>query len=250
VVKELGTETKVIAPDLPGFGRTSVLPGDPSIDRFARYIVEMLDREKIPQAVVAGMSMGGYVALAFAELYTERLAGLGLIATQAVADTEEARQARRAMIERVRKEGPGVAAMAAVPKLFADANAQKTELIKYPTEGAANAGADGIAWALEAMARRPDRTFLLREIDCPATVLHGSEDKFIPAARAAAMAQQISNCNFQEIPGAGHALPVEAPKEVATALLDLLKRAEPFQPQAHAKNRPPVTFAPSETGRL
>src|SRR2546426_7819016 len=102
VVALLPKSLQVLAPDLPGFGAARVSDADPSLDVMARSVAQLLDETKVGLAAVAGMSMGGYVALAFAEQYPAKLAGLGLISTQAGADAEEARAARRAMIERVR----------------------------------------------------------------------------------------------------------------------------------------------------
>src|SRR5437016_5746353 len=116
VVEELKDETKILAPDLPGFGGTTVLETEPSIDALADEIATLLDENEIERAVVAGMSMGGYIALSFAEHHSERLAGLGLIATQATADSDEMRQGRRQMVEKVRASGTRVAAEAALGK--------------------------------------------------------------------------------------------------------------------------------------
>ena len=249
VRKELAGKVKVIAPDLPGFGGTKVLKSEPSMDHYADFIAELLDKENITAAVVAGMSMGGYVALSFAENYPDRLAGLALVATQAAADTDEARKARAAMIEKVNKDGPGVAADAITPKLFAEKNLPDEELEKVPQEGAAMAGVEGISWALKAMAARPDRAFVLKNLECPALILHGAEDKIVPCERAQQMAHETNGGEFFEIKGSGHALPLEAPKVVAEKLLALVNRAEAFQPHKHL-NRPPVTFAPTDKGRL
>src|SRR4051812_37554591 len=89
---------EVIAPDLRGFGQTALGEAEPSIDVMADDIAHLLDHRKFGRAIVAGFSMGGYVALAFAERYPSRLSGLGLINSQALADTEEARAGRRAII--------------------------------------------------------------------------------------------------------------------------------------------------------
>lgn len=225
VVPLLGDEAQVLTPDLRGFGGRSLGTDAPSLGRMADDLKELLDQQTIRRAVVAGMSMGGYVALAFAEHYPERLAGLGLISTQAAADTEEAKAGRRAMIEKVRREGPDVAAQAVVPKLFASRNSTKPELVRFPTVGAERAGAEGIAWALEAMAQRPDRTAIVRELRVPVLVVHGAEDKIIPAARARELAGLTSDGRYVEIEGAGHATPLEGPVKLAEALLDLAHRS-------------------------
>jgi pimeloyl-ACP methyl ester carboxylesterase len=225
VISMLGDKVHVIAPDLRGFGGPQAGDAEPSIDLLADDIARALDDENIPRAVVAGMSMGGYVALSFAEHCKARLSGLGLINTQVLADTEEARTARRAMIQTVQEEGPEVAAKSAIQKLFAPANSQQPELLRFPLEAAKKAGVEGISWALEAMARRPDRSDLLRSLQVPVLVVHGEEDRFIPSERARSMAALNPQASYLEIPNAGHCTPLEAPQPVATALLELVERS-------------------------
>src|SRR5687768_1110283 len=89
-IASLGSKAKVIAPDLPGFGRVSVLrDAKPSMEAYADYLAKQVQDYKFERVAVAGMSMGGYVALAFAEKYPQRLACLGMISTQAAADSAE-----------------------------------------------------------------------------------------------------------------------------------------------------------------
>jgi 3-oxoadipate enol-lactonase len=216
---------EIIAPDLPGFGGPSITGRAPSLEFMADHIAALLEQRQIERAVIAGMSMGGYVTLAFAEIYGSKVAGLGLISSQAAADTDEARAGRRSMIEKIRREGPSAAAAAAIPKLFAPANSSRAEFTQFPISAAQRAGTEGLAWALEAMARRPDRTALLESLRIPALVLHGSEDQFIPAQCARALAERLPNARYVEIPGAGHATPLEAPQAVAQAVIDLVDRS-------------------------
>src|SRR4029434_2037975 len=142
-------------------------PAEPSLELIADDVARQLPGE----AVIAGFAMGGYVALARAEKHPELVAGLALINSQAAADTEEARQGRRAMIEKVRKEGTRAATDVASPKLSAN---PREELSRYALKGAERAGVAGITWALEAMARRPDRTQVLRRLGKPMLILHST----------------------------------------------------------------------------
>jgi pimeloyl-ACP methyl ester carboxylesterase len=249
VLKELG-ETTVIAPDLPGFGDDPVENAEPSIDVFADDIANLLDLHNATTAVVAGMSMGGYVALAFAEKYPERLAGLGLISTHAAADTEEVRQNRRNTIAQLNQQGASAAAEALIPKLFSPANQGNSRLTPYAREGAAKAGVSGLSWALEAMARRPDRSAVAATLRIPALVLHGAQDTLIPPERARRLAGQMPDSRYVELHDAGHASPLECPKEVAEALKDLVQRASrTVRAQPLPKpDRPAITIGPTEKG--
>jgi pimeloyl-ACP methyl ester carboxylesterase len=225
VARLLTPKIEVLTPDLPGFGGRPALPGEPGLERMADDMAALLDQRQIERVVMAGMSMGGYVALAFADRYAPRLAGLALVSSQAAADTEPARNARREMIQKVQREGPGVAAQATIPKLFSPRHSQRPELVRYPQAGAEQAGIQGISWALEAMARRPDRTDLLKSLRVPVVVAHGVDDQLIPAERARELAGLIPNAQYVELPDSGHATPLEAPQPLASALAKLVERS-------------------------
>ncbi|MEO5802928.1 MAG: alpha/beta hydrolase [Verrucomicrobiota bacterium] len=251
VVLALENKTKVMTPDLPGFGDNPARNDEPSIDLMADDVAGLLQLHSVKRAVVAGMSMGGYVALSFAEKHKEYIAGLGLISTQAITDTPEIQQSRRNLIEKVQRDGTKPAVETLLPKMFSAANQNNSGLTRFPIDGAEKAGVEGICWALEAMARRPDRTGLLRTLKIPATVIHGTEDKIIPPERARQMSQMISNSKYVELPGVGHASPLEAPKAVADALLDLLRRSENFsasEPDKRFRDEPGIIIAPTERG--
>jgi pimeloyl-ACP methyl ester carboxylesterase len=250
VIDVLGDQVETLAPDLPGFGDTSVAQTDPSIDAYADFIVRLLDNHQIETAVFAGMSMGGYVVLSLAERHSERLGGMALVNTQTIADTDEGRKGRRDMIRRIREQGPGAAAQAALPKLFSPANADNPRLAQFARHGAEKAGVDGLSWALEAMARRPDRTAIAATVGVPALVLHGALDQFVPVERARSLAHRIPDAKYAEVADAGHASPLEAPHAVAEALRDLVKRAASYSPRETTSklSRPPITIAPGDHG--
>lgn len=252
VVAELEGKVQIITPDLPGFGDNPAENAEPSIDLMADDVAELFDLHHFKKAVIAGMSMGGYVALALAERHKNRVAGLGLISTQAMADTPEMQEGRRTLIAKVSVEGTKPAE-ALLPKLFSAAHQNNPEFERFAIEGAKNAGVEGITWALEAMARRPDRSALLRALKIPTLVFHGAEDKIIPVERARQLAETVAGAKYVEVPDVGHATPLESPRELAAALLSLLQDSEKFSHQLpdrdkHAQSLPGVTWAPSEKG--
>jgi pimeloyl-ACP methyl ester carboxylesterase len=222
----LDPSLRVLAPDLRGLGEQPIGDGEPSIDLMADDVAKLLDQQNIARTVVAGMSMGGYVALAFAQNHKERLAGLGLVSTQTIADTAEIRASRLALGQQVRREGPAAAVQAVLPKMFAPQNSEKPELVRFPLQAAERAGVSGIEWALKAMAHRPDRREFVKSLQVPVVVIHGAKDKLIPPKRAREMAGSIPNARFVQIAQAGHCTPLETPKEVAKALSRLV--AESF----------------------
>src|SRR5687768_10087170 len=221
-IAALGTKARVIAPDLPGFGRNPVLRNkSPGLEHYADFLVGELARTGYEKAVVVGMSMGGYVALAFAEKYPDKLCGLGLISSQTAADSPDTKKARAETVKKIRSNGVSVVNDTIVPKMFSDG--APADLRRYPIEGAEKAGVDGLCWALEAMARRPDRTAILKSTDVPVLIVHGVEDKIVPNAKARALAEECRKAIFLEVPRAGHATPLEAPDAVAGGLMRLLE---------------------------
>ena len=228
-IASLGSKAKVLAPDLPGFGKTPLLSDEtPSMEAYAEFLARQLDENKFENAAIAGMSMGGYVALAFAEKYPDRVAGLGLISSQAAADSEETRQARKEMIKNIKAKGTTAVTETIVPKMFSDAAGANPELTKYPQQGAENAGREGLVWAVQAMAARRDRINVLGELNCPVLIVHGTEDKIVPIAKVRTMAEVCHKPMFVEIEGAGHATPLEAPDQVANGLGRLVKAGRDF----------------------
>lgn len=234
VIASLGAGVRTIAPDLRGFGKSeTALEGEPAIEAYARDILRQLEESNIPRAVIAGMSMGGYVALALAEMAREKIAGLALVNSQCFADTEEARKGRRELVLKVREGSAAVAANAALPKMFAPARASNPDFQRFVIQGAEAAGVDGIAWALEAMARRPDRSHVLTDAMFPTLVLHSNDDQFIPVEKARKMAELNPQTHFVTVKNAGHAAAIEAPDAVADNLrkfLELCSKPSEKQP--------------------
>ena len=224
VRSRLPKDRPVMAPDLPGFGREPVSTGEPSLNLMGDFIEEMLRRHDVESAVVAGFSMGGYVALSLLEKYPARVARLALINSQPFADSDEVRAGRRTMIQRVRQEGAEAASKAALMKLFAPGKSADPVLSGYVRRGAEAAGVDGITWALEAMAARPDRTSVLRDVPTPLLILHSAQDQFIPVERIRDLARNHPAATYVEVPGSGHCTPLESPDAVAGALNQLLSQ--------------------------
>jgi pimeloyl-ACP methyl ester carboxylesterase len=233
VIAALGGGVRVIGPDLRGFGRADSPEGEPRIETMAEDVLGLLKRERVERAVVAGMSMGGYVALAMAELAPDKLAGLALVNSQVYADTDEQRAGRREMIKKVRSEGPVAAAQAINPKFFSANRKENPEYLRFAIEGAERAGVEGITWALEAMARRPDRSAVLAEPKLPILILHSADDRIIPLEKARQMAALNRALHFAVVKNAGHAAAIEAPDEVAAALRRFLEICS--EPASEAK---------------
>jgi len=208
-------DADVIAPDLRGFGESAVVDGAYSIEDMADDVIGLLDALKIEKAALVGHSMGGYIALAAARKYAGRIASLGLVATQALADAPERKAGRYATAEQVGAQGSVVVADAMAPKLSANPEhiARLRELIlRQPPAG--------VMGALSAMAERPDSTGILPTLGFPVVIVHGLADLLIPPDRSQEMKTSIPRATLLEIPNAGHMPMWDAPVEVGKALKD------------------------------
>lgn len=218
-IAALGARYRVIVPDLRGFGDSPHTPGSNGLSLYAMDLAALLDHLNIGQVVLAGHSMGGYIALAFARQSIGRLIGLALISTRPGADTPEAANGRRALAERVKKEGVQAVAETMAPKMIsAHSQAQYPALVEQVKAIMSSASVDGVVEALTAMANRDDSTMLLPTLKLPTLVLTGESDTLISPDESRKMAQVIPNARLSLIPHAGHLPSLEAPDAVNQAL--------------------------------
>ena len=216
----LSAHCHVIAPDLRGFGRSSLPgPAGTSMEQMADDLAILLDRLGIAVPVtLAGLSMGGYIAWQFWRRHRQRLAGLILCDTRAEADTEEVAANRLRVADEVLREGTGVLA-SMLERLFSSQSLASRQAIVAATEQVIrSAPPQGVAAALRAMAARPDVRAWLSEIDIPTLVLCGEDDEITPVADMRRMAESISGSRFLVIPGCGHMAPLEDPAAVNQAI--------------------------------
>lgn len=209
--------------DAPGFGGSAA--GEPGLEGFGLDVVAAIRQLGSDQAVVAGLSMGGYVAMALAERHAGLLAGLALLDTRSGADTEAARDNRLRVAEAVLAQDSVEPVLGMRTTLLgATSRATRPDLVEHLETWIGDQGPRGVAWAQRAMAARPDRTEVLGEVGCPALVVVGEEDELAPVDVARAMAEALA-CEVVVVPGAGHMTPIENPEPVAAALSALLQRA-------------------------
>lgn len=215
----------VLAVDLPGMGAAQgvALP-EPALEASADAVAAVLAEAGHRRAVVAGLSMGGYVALALAERHPDLVAGLGLLDTKATADTEDARANRLRVAAAVESTGTVDEVLPMATALLGEASRERPELVARLEALIGAQQPAGVAWSQRAMAARPDRTAVLADHRGPALVLVGEEDRPTPVAEARGMAEALG-VEAVVVPGAGHLTAVEAPHAVAAALDDLLRRA-------------------------
>lgn len=180
----------VIIPDLPGSGKSSYNPKLQSTEDFAEIIALILQQENIEQCFLLGHSMGGYIALAFAQKYPEHLLGLGLIHSTAYPDSKEKKENRKRSIELMEKYGGYYFLKSIIPNLFSEtfAAAHPTN-IDYLIEKGKAFETKALQQYYSIMMHRKDMTHVLRNISVPVLFIIGEQDNAIPLQD---MLQQIS----------------------------------------------------------
>jgi pimeloyl-ACP methyl ester carboxylesterase len=220
-VAALRGEGEVLAPSLPGFGGTGPVGDVLTMDAIADYLAEELDRAGAEQALVCGLSIGGYAAFSLWRRHQNRVAGLLLADTRAEADDEAGKERRRAVAEKARAEGSGPMAENPPPLLSERAEPALWERVKDVIR---RQPGDAIAAASLGMAERPDSRPILPTINVPTTIVVGSADALTPPAMSEAMAEAIPDAELIVLEGAGHLSNMEDPERFLSALRKLAAR--------------------------
>lgn len=212
-VEVLAGSARVIALDLPGFGG-SPRQRQPSIAGMAQAAAGLLDQLQVKEPViVAGLSMGGYVAFEFFRQFPQRVKALGLFSTRAAADSPQQREGRMKLAEALKAKGIDPLMGSTLPKLVGRTSAASRPAVVSQVEKLIRAASPGgVIDALRAMAERRDSQPLLSGIRCPALIIAGDEDALIPAQESRAMAQAIPGSILETIPQAGHLVSLEQPE--------------------------------------
>jgi 3-oxoadipate enol-lactonase len=214
---------RVIAPDLRGHGETAVAGEVASMEEMAEDVAALLDELNIARTVVGGLSMGGYVALAFYRKFRERVRALILADTRPQADTDDGRRARAETAQRALNEGMGAVVDAMLPKLLAPSTRERTpEVADRVRSMMLGTNPSGAAAALRGMAARRDQTELLSEINVPTLIVVGTEDALTPPSDSETMHANIEGSRLVKIEGAGHVSNVERPEDFNRALGEFL----------------------------
>jgi len=237
----LPDDREVLAIDLPGLGESAAgdevtrrlheagveMAAYPSLEAAADAVWLALRRRGVERAVVAGLSMGGYIAMALLERHPELVHGLALLDTRSEADGTETVANRLRIADVVMREA-GVDAVRPMGTalLGETSRATRRELAERLVGWIDDQRPEGIAWSQRAMAARPDRTTVLRSFAGPACVLVGDEDAVTPVETARALHEALAGSSFVVVPQAGHMTAVEQPAAVADALADLAARAD------------------------
>lgn len=221
--------SRVVCPDLPGAGETPLPTGEPSLDASADTVVALLDRLGVERAVLGGLSMGGYVAMAVARGHPQRLGGLLLVDTLATADPGPARDRRLRIAATLEEEGSTRVLLEEVlPTLTGETTRrERPEVQRRVRELVAAASPAGAAWSQRAMAARPESLSVLAGLDVPALVVVGDEDALTTVSDAQAMAEALPDASVVVLAGSGHLSALEVPELLTTAVRSWLGQRFP-----------------------
>lgn len=215
---DLWAKSRTIAPDLPGFGR-SQSSGPFTMESMADDLHALLGQIGALPCVLAGLSMGGYIALAYARKYPQDLTGLMLVDTKAEGDTAQQKENRQRMVDLVREKGSKAVAEQMLPKMLADETPKRRPAVAQALRSLMEAcPPKTIEHALLAMRDRPDQSPFLPSIPAPTLVIVGDKDAITPIEVAESMRKKIPNAQMAVITGAGHMSPMEQPAQVNQAM--------------------------------
>jgi 3-oxoadipate enol-lactonase len=210
---------RVVRVDARGFGSSKAGEGPLTMDQIADDARAVLDYQGAKDAIVCGVSMGGYAAFAFARRFPERLRALVLVDTKAAPDTDEARAGRAELAKKVLAEGAQAAADALLPKLLGPTtHREQPDLVKRVRAWIVGARPAAIANALHGLGARADSRPTLPLIQVPTLVVRGEEDGIITADDAEEMRDGIAGSRRATIPRAGHLPSLENPAAFDEAL--------------------------------
>jgi len=225
-IAPLSNHAQVLAPDLPGFGDSPISDTTYTVERYAEDCAAVLDALDILEPVtIGGLSMGGYIALAFARLFPERVRSLLLLSTRAGADMAEGKANRDKAIAGVKEHGASAVTETMYPKFLAPATyAERPAVATQANDLMLAASPEGIIAGLSAMRDRPDSTPLLTSLKFPTLIIHGQEDQLIPPSEAEIMAAGIKGSQLHLIANAGHLPNLEQPDEFNSLLSGFLNQ--------------------------
>jgi 3-oxoadipate enol-lactonase len=227
-IEALISKYRVITPDLRGLGETTTADEPATMEEMARDVVALLDELRVGRVTLCGLSMGGYVALAFYRRFPLRVRALVLADTRAQADTAEARDDRAEQAEKILRDGMESIADGFLKKVLTNETlTEKPETVARVREMILKTPPQGAAQALRGMAMRPDQTAFLEQILAPTLILVGSEDELTPPIDAELMHREIRGSRLEIIEGASHLSNLERPLEFNRALLDFITALEP-----------------------
>ncbi|MBL7738568.1 MAG: alpha/beta hydrolase [Chitinophagaceae bacterium] len=215
----------LIVPDLPGSGQSDIIE-DMSMEGMADTMKAIIDAESLERIDFIGHSMGGYVALAFAEKYAESLFSFGLFHSTAYADSEEKMAIRQKGIAFIREHGAFEFLKTATPNLFSpQTKAERPEIIDELVAGLNNFSPDSLVLYYQSMIKRPDRTAILKTSGVPVLFIMGEYDNAVPLKDGLTQCHLPERASIHILHHSGHMGMLEETEKSNRLLEEFLKES-------------------------
>lgn len=199
----LSNQYRVLCPDLPGFGNSTMTHPISSLEEVALQLEEWMDALQIQNPIVMGHSLGGYVALALLERMGSRIQAIGLLHSTAYADDLEKKEMRNRTLTFLKKHGVSKFVTSFVPQLFPEHRRMELddELARAIEDGKRSSLEGLIAYTI-AMRDRVDRLAVLQQFAGPKLLMAGTVDGSVKIESS--RAQQSAFTHYIELEGVGH----------------------------------------------
>jgi len=223
-VEKLAQRNLTIRPDLRGMGQSSVPDGPYLMETLAGDIAAVLDAIGIERATIVGHSLGGYVAMAFCRMYTERVQRLALVCSRLAADQPEVAKNREDLADRAEREGRMDAIVDAfVPRLFATATLEeRAPAVTQARALAMKNDPRGAAAMLRGMAQRVDSYDIAEELAMPVLIVAGAADQGVTLTEAEDVRRAFPHAELRVMHRSGHVPMLEEPEALSEALLEFV----------------------------
>jgi len=216
----------IIAPDLRGMGDSDAPAGPYLMESIASDVAGILDALDIPRATIVGHSMGGYAALAFFRMFSERVERLALVCTRVDADDADVAEARLRLADRLEREGMEPAIDAYLPRLLAPSAPQ--DLVHSVSELIRAQKPRGAAAMLRGAALRASSEDLLQDVDVPASIVCGEQDTISPPSLNRTVASRLKGAELCVIERSAHLPMLENPAALSVAIKGFLTGSGSF----------------------
>ncbi len=224
LTQNLAKTYKVVVVDLPGHGASDNFGYVHTMELMAKAVKAVLDELRLKKYVLVGHSMGGYVSLAFAEIYPDHLKGICLFNSTAYADSEEKKKDRNRAIKLL-KSDKNLYTRTTIQNLFATKNLRylKDE-IRFATQIAKKVSKQGAVAALEGMKDRPARDIILGLVTYPVMIVIGELDNVLHPTSLLEQSELIRNKTVLYLEHDGHMSFLENPQLCAKALRKFIRK--------------------------
>ncbi|MFD1770623.1 alpha/beta fold hydrolase [Sphingobacterium suaedae] len=224
-LENLADDVEGIALDIRGHGNSTSGHGFFSIDVFAKDLRVFMEKLEIEQAVLCGISMGGYIALRAYQIFPDKISGLILADTHSKADSNAAKQKRFDSIQAVLNHGRRPFAIGFVENIFASQSIEeRPEAVELIKSSIRRNSVNTICATLLGMASRTDTTDVLPTVAVPTLLIRGTADKITALQDMVDMHHALPSASFIELENCGHLPNLENPEHFNKLINDFVAR--------------------------